>query len=146
MNGTKIAQIGQSYKASLFSGSGFSKTSLVLSNDSLSGVGKTYTASSRAIVSFTARLESVSSIGMKYYSNYLLLVLGILTLIVYGLGILFIIFYFTSKQRFFVVNVSGALYALSLRGISNQDLDVFVEKVAEHSRTRFPSEAISSSS
>jgi len=123
-----IAQVGQKYSTSLLAGAGFSKTSLVLTDRTLSGVGKTYTAKSKGVVSFAANLKDISSLGIEYASHWILILLGILTLPLFGLGLLFIILYFVSKERYIVVNVQGALYALSLRGISNQDVQAFIEK------------------
>lgn len=125
---TIIAQVGQKYSTSLLAGAGFSKTSLVLTNKTLSGVGKTYTAKSKGVVSFAANLKDVSSLGIEYAAHWILILLGILTLPFFGLGLLFIIFYFVSNERYIVVNVQGALYALSLRGISNQEVQSFIEK------------------
>lgn len=122
-----IAQVGQKYSTSLLSGAGFSKTSLILTNKTLSGVGKTYTAKSKGIVSFEANLRDVSSLGIEYTSHWILILIGIMTLWLFGLGLLFIALYFVSKERYIVVNVQGALYALSLRGISNQDIQSFIE-------------------
>jgi hypothetical protein len=122
---TLIASIGQTYTTSFFSGSGFSKTSLTLTEDSISGVGKTYQASGRGIISFTGDLRNVSSLGMEYKSYYILLLLGILTLIV-GVGVIFLIMYFASKERYIIINFQGYVYALSLRGISNADVDAFI--------------------
>ena len=99
-----IAQIGQDISTSLFSGHGFSKTSLVLTKDRLRGVGQTYAASGRAIVSFTGDLKSVSSLGLEYKSNYIWLILGFATLIIFGLGIIFLIMYAMSKERYIVIN------------------------------------------
>lgn len=122
-----IAQIGQKYSTSFFTGGGFNKTSLTLSSDRIAGVGKTYTAASKGIVSFAAPLKDVSSVGLEYSSNYILLILGILLLAAYGLGIILIIAYFFSKQRYIVINIQGFAYALSLRGISNKEVDGFIE-------------------
>jgi hypothetical protein len=122
-----IAQIGQKYSASFFTGGGFNKTSVTLSSDRIAGVGKTYTAASKGIVSFAAPLKDVSSVGLEYSSNYILLILGILLLAAYGLGIILIIAYFFSKQRYIVINIQGFAYALSLRGISNKEVDGFIE-------------------
>jgi hypothetical protein len=122
-----IAQVGQKYSTSFFTGSGFSKTSLTLSSDRIAGVGKTYTAASKGIVSFAAPLKDVSSVGLEYTSNHILLILGVLLLAAYGLGIILIIAYFFSKQRYIVINIQGFAYALSLRGISNRDVDSFIE-------------------
>lgn len=122
-----IAQLGQSYKASFFAGDGISKTSIELTADRISGRGKTYTATSKEGVSFMGDLKSVSSIGMDYHSSYILLVLGVILLVAYGLGILFLIAYYMTKERFIVVNFEGFTYALSLRGIRNKDVDQFVE-------------------
>jgi hypothetical protein len=122
-----IAQIGQKYSASFFTGGGFNKTSVTLSSDRIAGVGKTYTAASKGIVSFAAPLKDVSSVGLEYSSNYILLILGILLLAAYGLGIILIVAYFFSKQRYIVINIQGFAYALSLRGISNKEVDGFIE-------------------
>jgi hypothetical protein len=122
-----IAQIGQKSSASFFTGGGFNKTSVTLSSDRIAGVGKTYTAASKGIVSFAAPLKDVSSVGLEYSSNYILLILGILLLAAYGLGIILIIAYFFSKQRYIVINIQGFAYALSLRGISNKEVDGFIE-------------------
>ena len=122
-----IAQLGQSYKTSFFAGDGISKTSIELAPNRISGKGKTYTAASKGVISFAGDLKSVSSIGMEYQSNYILLILGILLLAAYGLGILFIIAYFMTKERYIVVNFEGFVYALSLRGIRNKDVEQFVE-------------------
>jgi hypothetical protein len=78
-------------------------------------------------VSFAAPLKDVSSVGLEYSSNYILLILGILLLAAYGLGIILIIAYFFSKQRYIVINIQGFAYALSLRGISNKEVDGFIE-------------------
>jgi hypothetical protein len=152
-----FAQIGQSYSASFFSGGGFTKTSLALSHSSLSGVGKTYTSTSKGIISFTAPLYTVSSIGLEYSMNHLFLIVGVLLslsgslllaapgfksmltggqtslhghalpLLVFGLGLLSLIKYIFSKRRYLVVNVQGYCYALSLRGISNEDVEAFID-------------------
>lgn len=124
---TIVARIGQKYSSSFFTGSGFNKTSLVLYSDHINGVGKTYTAASKGILSFSAPLKDLSSVGLEYRSNYILLILGILLLAAYGLGILLIILYFTSKQRYIIINIRGFAYALSLRGISNREVDSFIE-------------------
>lgn len=129
------AQIGQKYSTSFFTGGGFSKTSLTLSSDRIAGVGKTYTAASKGIVSFTAPLKDVSSVGLEYSSNHILLALGILLLAAYGLGIIFIIAYFFSKQRYIVINIQGFAYALSLRGISNKEVDSFIETTIQSLNT-----------
>ncbi len=154
---TYFAQIGQNYSASFFSGGGFSKTSLALSLNSLSGVGKSYTSTSKGIVSFTAPLFAISSIGLEYGSAHIFLVLGLLLLLsgslpllspslsslfndslgsvnghalpvlLLGLGVLSLIKYFFSKKRYIVVNVQGCCYSLSLRGISNKDVEIFID-------------------
>ena len=126
-----IAIIGQKYSTSLLSGAGFSKTSLVLTNRTLSGVGKTYTAKSKGIVSFSGNVKNISSLGIEYTSNWIFLLLGLVLLLAWGLGIIFLILYFVQKERYIIVNFQGALYALSLRGISNQDVQVFIEKSLE---------------
>jgi hypothetical protein len=128
-SGNTIATLGQKYSTSLLAGQGFSQTSLVLTARTLSGVGKTYSAKSKGIISFAGDVKNVSSIGLEYTSNWIYLLLGILTLPAYGLGILFLIVYFVTKERYVVVNFQGALYALSLRGISNADAQAFMEKV-----------------
>ena len=122
-----IAQIGQKISTSLFTGHGFSKTSIVLTKDRLTGVGQTYAARGRAIVSFTGDLRSVSSLGLEYNSNYILLILGLATLVIFGLGIIFLIMYVMSKERYIVVNFQGMGYALSLQGISNKEVENFIE-------------------
>ncbi len=126
---TVIAQVGQKYATSLLAGEGFSQTSLVLTARTLSGVGKTYSANSRGIVSFCGDVKKVSSMGMDYSSNWIYLLLGILLLAVWGIGIIFLIIYFVNKERYIVVNFQGAMYALSLRGISNDEVQAFVQKV-----------------
>jgi|GEM_PF-6568214 len=138
-----IAQIGQKYATSFFTGGGFSKTSLTLSTDRIAGVGKTYTAASKGIVSFAAPLKEVSSLGIEYKSNYTLLILGVLLLalgiflpsflqsdiklLFLGLGIMFVVAYVYSKERYIVINIKGFAYALSLRGISNKEVGSFID-------------------
>ena len=134
-----IAQIGQKYSTSLLTGGGFSKTSLSLFTDQLAGGGKSYTLTANKNVSFIAPLKAVSSVGLDYSSYYILLILGIIVLLVSVvtfwpaavLGILLIIAYIKIKQRYIVVNVHGFAYALSLRGISNQEVTDFMEAVTQ---------------
>lgn len=54
---------------------------------------------------FAAPLRDVSSIGLAYNSNYILLIFGVLFLAAYGLGLLLILAYFMTKQRYIVVNI-----------------------------------------
>ena len=124
-----IARLGHTYSTSLLAGKGLYKTSLELTKDSLSGVGKTYAASSKGVISFSGDVKNISSIGIDYYSNWVMLLVGLLTLPMYGLGIIFLIIYSSSKERYIVVNFQGAKYALSLKKISSEDTQIFIEKV-----------------
>jgi hypothetical protein len=122
-----IATMGQKYSTSFFTGAGFSKTALVLTNKALSGVGKTY-STKKGVISFKAPLRNISSVGVEYSSEILALILGILTLPIF-IGVLFLIYYFVRKERYIVINVQGVLYALSLRGIPNEHVNLFIEKI-----------------
>jgi len=126
-----IAQIGQKYSTSLLTGGGFSKTSLTLSSDQLAGGGKSYTSTSTRKVSFIAPLKTISSVGLDYSSNYILLLLGIILLAAFGLGIILIIAYFFTKQRYIVINIQGFAYTLSLRGISNKEVTEFMDATTQ---------------
>ncbi len=121
-----IAQIGQNYLTSIVTGAGFSSTSLVLTNRTLSGAGKTYTAKSKGSVSFSGDVRNLSSIGIRYLSYWILLLLGIIS---FPLGIIFIILYFVTKQRFIEINFQGVVYSLSMRGIDNKEAQIFIDKV-----------------
>lgn len=122
-----IATMGQKYSTSFFTGAGFSKTALVLTNKALAGVGKTY-STKKGVISFKAPLRNVSSVGVEYSSELLALILGILTLPLF-IGVFFLIYYFVKKERYIVINVQGVLYALSLRGIPNDQVNLFIEKI-----------------
>ncbi len=124
-----IARLGHKYSSSLLAGKGLYKTSLELTKDSLSGVGKTYAASSRGVISFSGDVKNISSIGIDYCSNWVMLLAGLLTSPIYGLGIIFLIIYFSSKERYIVVNFQGVKYALSLKEISSEDTQIFIEQV-----------------
>ena len=123
---TTIATIGQNYNSSFFSGGKFPKTSVVLKENHISGIGRTNTSLQKETISFCGDLKSVSSIGLQYSSNYMYLILGILLLPAWGIGLVFIIGYFLSKQRYILINFQGAVYALDLKGISNIDVDSFI--------------------
>ena len=106
-------------------------TKLVLKKYTLSGVGITYTAKSKGSVSFSGDIRNLSSIGVRYLSYWILLLLGFILLFAYGIGIIFIILYFIIKQRFIEINFQGAVYSLSMRGISNEEAQVFIDKTLE---------------
>jgi len=124
-----IARLGHTYSTSLLAGKGLYKTSLELTECTLSGVGKTYASSSKGVISFSGDVKNISSIGIDYCSNWVMLLVGLLTLPIYGLGIIFLIIYSSSKERYIVVNFQGAKYALSLKKISSADTQIFIEKV-----------------
>jgi hypothetical protein len=132
--GTVIATIGQKYSTSILTGEGLTETSLILTAKTLTGAGKTYSTKSRAIISFSGDVKNVSSIGTEYSSNWIMFLIGILTLPLYGLGIVFLILHFTHKERYIVVNFQGATYALTLRGVSNKDVQSFIEKTIDTTR------------
>ena len=124
-----IARLGHTYSTSLLAGKGLYKTSLELTKCTLSGVGKTYAASPKSVISFSGDVKNISSIGIDYCSNWVMLLVGLLTLPIYGLGIIFLIIYSSSKERYIVVNFQGAKYALSLKEISSEDTQIFIEQV-----------------
>ena len=73
-----ILQLGQKYTVSIFTGRGFSKTSVTLTDKTLSGVGKQLGQTS-SLISFKANLSHVSSLALIYQSSLVLLLLGIIT-------------------------------------------------------------------
>ena len=128
-NDNVIARLGHKYSDSLLSGKCLWKTSLELTEKTLSGIGRTYASSPKKVISFSGNVKDISSIGFDYCSNWILLLVGILTLPLYGLGIIFLIIYSNSKTPYIVVNFQGAKYALSLKEIPCEASQKFIEKV-----------------
>ena len=134
----EVASIGQTYSSGFFSGEGFSKTNLVLTNHRLSGIGKKY-GKDHIQESFVADLRDISSIGVVYSKPLVPLVLGIIfscTIVGLPIGIIFLLVALFNKERYAAINVQGCVYLFSLRGVDVKNVEVFLQQVFHHMRLR----------
>lgn len=123
-----IAKLGQKF-VSLLVGGGLTNTSLLLTNKRLYASGLNYSARGKSYQSRVGEIRSLHTIGLMYQSNFWLLVIGIPLLVLYGAGLIFIGLYFWTRHRYIQINFGGDLTSLSLRGVSNDEVESFIKKV-----------------
>ena len=124
-----LGVVGQKFLTSLIVGMGFTQTSLMVTDKRLYAAGTNYSTKGKAYQTLVGEVKALHSIGIEYSSNFWLLVFGIPLLAAYGLGVILIIMYFWTRQRNIQFNFGGEVTSLSLRGISNEEVERFIKTV-----------------
>ena len=125
-----IAQLGQSRLVSIASSLSLTKTSVILKEGTLTGMGvqennKTF---------FKGDLEDLTSISIEIFREIPLLIVGLILLPAYGFGLIFLILYLIRKQRTLKLNFHGEVYSLPLKGYKDGEVEEFIDTILDAKR------------
>lgn len=138
-----IAAIRQKYLVAFVKGQGVESTSLILTQTKIYGYGQSYSAAgSSSRIRFVGDVSQLSSVGLEYRSNFVLLILAILSSVVFVLqfggsgrtdgdgaflaALLFFVFYALSRRKMLIINLGGYAHALSVSGVPEQEVIEFM--------------------
>ena len=131
-----MAVLGQGYVAGIISAGGFSKSVMVLTDRRLYTSGKVFGKGSNNVISSVkgkqvVDVRNISSTGFQEVSKTELLWKGIITLPLFGMGIIFLVLYFLSRTRYFFVEYSGGAVGTNCKWHSPSELEEFQRKLFE---------------